>query len=81
MYYIYLHVLLPGQAGGPCLIFFDLDALEGVVIDDGLDARLVVQVREKLVTRLTCHPLRQVLGSRLASVEILHIYAMYPIII
>ena len=54
--------------------------LDDMAIDDRLDVCLVVQVIDKIDARLTCHLLRQLLISRVASIEILHINMMYPII-
>ena len=81
---MYQHVLFPRQGHGPFLAFLYLHMWDGVVVDDGLDACLIVQVLDQLDARLTCDLVSQLLVPRVASVEILHmcfISAMYPIII
>ena len=82
MFYIYLHVFLPGQPHVSCLSFVDLHSKVGsVVCYDGLDARLVMHVLHEFITGFVSHTSRLGLISLLASEEILHIDAMYPVII
>ena len=54
-----------------------------VVLDHGLDARLIVHVLDEFLGGFISHSIRLSLVSLLASKEILHIdtmYAMYPVI-
>lgn len=76
---MYLQVLLPSQAHASRLIFRDPHVKEAAVVGhDGLDARLVVHVLHELFAGGVSNPSRPCLLSRLASEEILHIDAMYP---
>ena len=71
-----------GQVHCPCLFFFNLHgSVLSVELDDGLDARLVVHVLHELLGGLFRDGLRLGLESLLASVEVLHIEAMYKVII
>jgi hypothetical protein len=73
MFHAYHQVLVLGQHHLSCLFFGDLGGIvRPVVIYDGLDARLVVQVRDTLLTGVGGHHIRPGLISLLASVEILH---------
>ena len=82
MFNIYLYVFFPGQPHVSCLIFVDLRTKVGsVVCYDGLDARLVMHVLHEFITGFVSHTSRPGLIYLLASEEILHIDAMYPVII
>ena len=82
MFYIYLQELFPGQVHCSCLFFFNLHpSVLSIVVDDGLDARLIVHVLHELLGGLFRDGLRLGLESLLASVEVLHIEAMYKVII
>ena len=84
MLYIYLQVLFRGQAHGSCCPFRDpLSKKFRVVLDHGLDVRLIVHVLDEFLAGFVSHSIRLSLVSLLASKEILHIdamYAMYPVI-
>ena len=82
MFFAYTHELVLGQVHCPCLFFFNLHgSVLSVELDDGLDARLVVHVLHELLGGLFRDGLRLGLESLLASVEVLHIEAMYKVII
>jgi hypothetical protein len=71
-----------GQAHLSCLSFVDLQSKEvSVVCYDGLDARLVMHVLHEFLIGSLSHPSRLWLKSLLAYEEILHIDAMYAVII
>ena len=73
MFYIYFQVLFRGQPHGSCRTFREPHSKNfHVVLDHVVDACLVVHVS---------HNIRLGLISLLASKEILHIDAMYPVII
>ena len=75
MYYIYVQVLLQGQAYGSCHTFREpLSKNFHVVLDHGLDARLVVHVLDEFLGGFGSHSIRLALISHLASKEILYIY-------
>jgi hypothetical protein len=78
--YIYLHVLFLGQRHISCLFLGDLFSIKHrFVCYNNLDARLVMQVLHESFTFFGSHHNHPVLKSRLASEEILHIDAMYPL--
>ena len=82
MFYIYLQVLFQGQAHGSCRPFRDpLSKKFRVVLDHGLDARLVVHVLDEFLGSFVSHSICLGLISLLASKEILYIDVMYPVII
>ena len=82
MFYIYLQVLFRGQPHGSCRPFRDpLSKKFRMELDHGLDARLVVQVLDEFLGGFVSHSIRLGLVSLLASKEILHIDAMYLVII
>ena len=82
MFYIYLHVLFQGQAHGSCRPFRDpLSKKFHMVLDHSLDARLIVHVLDEFLGGFVSHNIRLSLVSLLASKEILHIDAMYLVII
>ena len=82
MFYIYRQVLFRGQAHGSCRPFRDpLSKNFRVVLDHGLDAHLVVHVLDEFLGGFVSHSIRLGLVCLLASKEILHIDAMYPVII
>jgi len=50
MFYIYLQELFSGQVHCSCLFFFNLHpSVLSIVVDDGLDTRLVVHVLHELL--------------------------------
>ena len=82
MFYIYLQVLFRGQPHGSCHTFRDPHSKNfSVVLDHGLGVRLVVHVLDEFLGSFVSHNICLGLVSLLASKEILHIDAMYPIII
>ena len=85
MFYIYLQVLFQGQAHGSCRPFRDpLPKNFCMILDHGLDARLVVHVLDEFLGGFVSHSICLSLLSLLASKEILHIdakYVMYLVII
>ena len=71
-----------GQGHGSCRTFREpLSKNFRVVLDHGLDARLVVHVLDEFLGGFVSHTIRLGLVSLLASKEIQHIDAMYPVII
>ena len=73
MFYIYLQVLFRGQPHGSCRTFRDPHSKNfHVVLDHGLDARLVVHVLDEFLGGFVSHNIRLGLVSLLASKEILH---------
>ena len=82
MFYIYLQVLFRSQTHGSCRPFRDpLSKNFRVVLDHGLDACLVVHVLDEFLGGFVSHSIRLGLVPLLASKEILHIDAMYLVII
>jgi len=82
MFFAYTHELVLSQVHCRCLLFFNLHgSVLSVELDDGLDACLVVHVLHELLGGLFRDGLRLGLESLLASVEVLHIEAMYKVII
>jgi hypothetical protein len=82
MFFIYLHVLVPGRCHRSCLFLADLLSKDRLVVSyDGLEARLVMDVHDEFFTRFSSHRLRPGLKSLLTSKIILHTDAMYPFII
>ena len=82
MFYIYLQVLFRGQPHGSCRTFREPHSKNfHVVLDHGLDTRLVVHVLDEFLSGFVSHSIHLGLVSLLASKEILHIDAMYPVII
>jgi hypothetical protein len=82
MFYIYLQVLVRSQRHGSGILLANLLPQDGAVVsDDGLDARLIVHVHNKLLTAHISHQIRPSLVSSLASAQILHTNTMYPYII
>ena len=82
MFYIYLQVLFRGQAHGSCRPFRDpLSKNFHVVLDHDLDACLVVHALDEFLGGFVSHYIRLGLISLLAYKEILHIDAMYLVII
>ena len=81
MFYIYLQQLFLGQVHCSCLFFFNLHpSVLSIVVDDGLDARLVVHVLHELLGGFFRDGGRLGLVPLLASIEVLHIDAMYTVI-
>ena len=82
MFYIYLQVLFWSQPHGSYRTFREPHSKNfRVVLDHGLDARLVVHVLDEFLGGFVSHSIRLGLISLLASKEILHIDTMYPVII
>jgi hypothetical protein len=82
MFYTYLQVLFPSQPHVSCLSIVDLHSKVGsVVCYDGLNVRLVMHVLHEFITGFVSHTSCPGLKFLLASEEILHIDAMYPVII
>ena len=82
MFYIYLQVLYSGQAHRSCRTFREPHFKNfRVVLDHGLDARLVVHVIDEFLGGFVSHSICLGLVSLFASKEILHIDVMYPVII
>ena len=82
MFYIYLQVLFQGQPHSSCRTFREPHSKNFcVVLDHGLDARLIVHVLDEFLGGFVSHSIRLGLVSLQASKEILHIDAMYPVII
>ena len=82
MFCIYLQMLFRGQPHGSCRTFREPHSKNfRMVLDRGLDARLVVLVLDKFLGGFVCHSIHLGLVFLLASKEILHIDAMYPVII
>jgi hypothetical protein len=80
MFCIYLYVLLPCQRHLSCLLFVDTPKLElGVVVYVGLEAGLVVQVRDTPFTGSVSQLIRPLLLSLLDSEELLHKDTRYPL--
>ena len=72
---IYPQVLSPDESEVSRRSFVDLSQVSfdlSLVVDDGLDARLVKHIRHQLVTSSASHLHRPGHHSLLASVEILH---------
>jgi hypothetical protein len=70
---IYLQVLVPSQRhGSGVLLVHLLPKDKALVIDDGLDSRLIVHVHDELLTARGGHHIRPGLVSSLASEDILH---------
>ena len=68
MFYIYLQVLFRGQAHGSCLTFREPHSKNfRVVLNHGLDARLVVHVLDEFLGSFVSHSIRLGLVSLLAS--------------
>ena len=81
MFYIYLQELFLDQVHCSCLFFFNLHpSVLSIVVDDGLDARLVVHVLHELLGGFFRDGGRLGLVPLLASIEVLHIDAMYTVI-
>ena len=73
MFYIYLQVLFRGQPHGSCRTFREPHSKNfRVVLDHGLDARLVVHVFDELLGGFVSQSIRLSLVSLLASKQILH---------
>ena len=82
MFYIYLQVLFRVQPHGSCRTFRGPHSKNFcMVLDHGLDARLIVHVLDEFLSGFVSHSIRLGLVSLLASKEILHIDMMYPVII
>ena len=84
MFYIYHQILFRGQPHGSCRTFSDpLSKNFPMVLDHGLDARLVVHVLDEFLSGFcfVSHSIHLGLVSLLASKEIVHIDVMYPVII
>ena len=72
---MFYQVLFWGQAHGPCRPFRDpLSKNLCVVLDHGLEVRLVTHVLDEFLGGFVSHSIRLGLVSLLASKEILHIY-------
>lgn len=87
MFPTYLDVLLPGEVGLPVTHLFPgfrlrnlLGKHVGVAVDDALDPRLVVKVRESGLGNPVQHLRRLGLSPRLARPVKLHTDIMYPFI-
>lgn len=82
MFRTYREVLLPGERRGPGIgLPHHVTKDVGVVVDDALEPRLVVQVRESGPADLVLHSRRPVLKPVVAPVEVLHTDIMYRFII
>ena len=82
MFYIYFQVLFRGQPHGSCRTFREPHCKNfHVVLDHGLDACLVVHVLGEFLGGFVSHNICLGLVSLLAPKKILHIDAMYPVII
>ena len=82
MFCIYVQILFQGQPHGSCRTFREPHSKNfRVVLDHGLDARLIVHVLDEFLGRFVSHNIRLGLISLLSSKEILHIDAMYLVII
>ena len=82
MFCIYLQMLFRGQPHGSCRTFWEPHSKNfRVVLDNGLDVRLVVHVLDEFLGGFVSHNIRLGLVSLLSSKEILHIDAMYLVII
>ena len=82
MFYIYLQVLFRGQPHGSYRTFREPHSKNfHVVLDHGLNARLIVHVLDEFLGGFVSHSICLGLVSFLASKEILHIDALYPVII
>jgi hypothetical protein len=82
MFRTYREVLLPGECPGPGIgLPHHLTKDVGAVVDDALEQRLVIQVRELGPTDLVLHSLRSVLKPFVAPEEVLHTDIMYRFII
>ena len=81
MFYIYLQEWFPGQVHCSCLFFFNLHpSVLSIVVDDGLDARLIVHVLHELLGSFFSDGGRLDLIPLLASIEVLHIDTIYTVI-
>ena len=82
MFRTYREVLLLGEHPGPGIgLPHHLTKDIGAVVDDALEPRLVVQVRESGPTDLVLHSRRPVLKPFVAPEEVLHTDIMYRFII
>jgi hypothetical protein len=82
MFRTYREVLLPGECHGPCIgLPHHLTKDVGIVVDDALEPRLVVQVRESGPTDLVLHSRCPFLKPFIAPKEVMHTYIMYHFII
>ena len=82
MFRTYREVLLLGERPSPGIdLPHHLTKDVGAVIDDALEPRLVVQVRESGPTDLVLHSHRPVLKPFVAPEEVLHTDIMYRFII
>ena len=82
MFCTYREVLLLGERPGPGISLpHHLTKDVGAVVDDALEPRLVVQVRESGPTDLVLHSRHPVLKPFIAPEEVLHTDIMYHFII
>ena len=82
MFRTYREVLLLGEHLGPSIgLPHHLTKDVGTIVDDALEPRLVVQVRESGPTDLVLHSRRPVLKPFVAPEEVLHTDIMYHFII
>ena len=82
MFYTYREVLLHGERPGPGIgLPHHLTKDAGAIVDDALEPRLVVQVRESRPTDLVLHSRCPVLKPFVAPEEVLHTDIMYRFII
>ena len=82
MFRTYREVMLLGERPGLGIgLPHHLTKDVGVVVDDALEPRLVVQVRESGPTDLVLHSRRPVLKPFVAPEEVLHTDIMYHFII
>jgi hypothetical protein len=82
MFFIYLYVLVPGQHHASYFWLLKILSKDRLVVsDDGLDARLIMDVHDELFLGFGKHCLRPGLKFLLASVIKLHTDTMYPFII
>ena len=82
MFCTYREVLLLGERLGPGIgLPHHLTKDVGAVVDDALEPRLVVQIRESGPTDLVLHSHRPVLKPFVAPEEVLHTDIMYHFII
>ena len=82
MFRTYREVLLLGERPGPGIgLPHHLTKDVGAIVDDALESRLVVQVRELGPTDLVLHSRRPVLKPFVAPEEVLHTDIMYHFII
>ena len=82
MFHTYQEVLVLGERPSPGIgLPHHLTKDVGAVVDDALESRLMVQVRESGPTDLVLHLRRSILKPFVAPEEVLHTDIMYHFII